>query len=190
MAAHSDTDSFCKICRTISLGWICYIWRMEIYEKGTVKLVWIEISADEDGNRDGHGYVQLAYSGDGTTSDGQSLSRLDAVCSLLWNVSNLLHLTIVALWQMPIHGGGLWSIIGVRANIHLGGQPSFARMVTNKCFVFCPNKCHICPNWGVNCPPPPASPSRTPMWSMPNHGGLWPLTNAQAFMLAVSLRRR
>ena len=30
------------------------------------------------------------------------------------------------------------------------GKPSFARMVTNKCFVFCPNKCHIFPNWGVN----------------------------------------
>ena len=42
-----------------------------------------------------------------------------------------------------------------------GVKPSFARMVTNKCFVFCPNKCHICPNWGVNGPPDP--PSRTHM---------------------------
>ena len=35
-----------------------------------------------------------------------------------------------------------------------GVKPSFARMVTNKYFVFCPNKCHICPNWGVNTLPP------------------------------------
>ena len=44
-------------------------------------------------------------------------------------------------------------------------KPSFARMVTNKCFVFCPNKWHICPNWGVNCPPPPDPPSHTPMFA-------------------------
>ena len=36
-----------------------------------------------------------------------------------------------------------------------GVKPSFARMVTNKCFVFCSNKCHICPNWGGQLPPPP-----------------------------------
>ena len=36
-----------------------------------------------------------------------------------------------------------------------GVKCSFARMVTNKCFIFCPNKCHICPNWGVNYTPDP-----------------------------------
>ena len=45
-----------------------------------------------------------------------------------------------------------------------GVKPSFARVVTNKCFVFCLNKCNICPNWGVNCPPCPWPPSRMPMW--------------------------
>ena len=43
-----------------------------------------------------------------------------------------------------------------------GVKPSFARMVTNKCFVFCPNICHICPNWGSTAPPDP--PSHTPMF--------------------------
>ena len=46
-----------------------------------------------------------------------------------------------------------------------GVKPSFARMVTNKCFVFCLNKCHIFPNWGGGSTAPLTPPRPVRLWS-------------------------
>ena len=56
--------------------------------------------------------------------------------------------------------------IGVRANIHLGGQTQFCPNGHEQMFVICPNKCNICPNWGVNCPPLTPRPVR--LWIVAN----------------------
>ena len=63
---------------------------------------------------------------------------------IVWRIDT--HFTSLFPYCMFSSAYGPTSIWGVK--------PSFARMVKNKCFVFSPNKCHICPNWGGQLPPP------------------------------------